>query len=43
VEYIEFVNDETLRPVARVEGAVLVALAIRIGTTRLIDNTVLRS
>jgi pantoate--beta-alanine ligase len=43
VDYIEFVNDETLHPVERVEGAVLVALAIRIGTTRLIDNTVLRS
>lgn len=43
VEYIEFVDNETLCPVERVEGAVLVALAIRIGSTRLIDNTVLGS
>ena len=41
VEYIEFVDDETLQPVKRVERLVLVALAIRIGLTRLIDNTVL--
>lgn len=43
VEYIEFVDNETMCPVARVEGVVLVALAIRIGSTRLIDNTVLGS
>ncbi|MEI6787441.1 MAG: pantoate--beta-alanine ligase [bacterium] len=43
VEYIEFVDNEKMCPVARVEGVVLVALAIRIGSTRLIDNTVLGS
>ena len=43
VEYIEFVDNETMCPVARVEGVVLLALAIRIGSTRLIDNTVLGS
>jgi len=43
VEYIEFVDDVTLRSVVRVAGVVRVALAIRIGSTRLIDNTVLES
>jgi pantoate--beta-alanine ligase len=43
VEYIEFVDNETMCPVVRVERVVLVALAIRIGATRLIDNTVLGS
>lgn len=41
VDYIEFVDDETLTPVSRVERAVLVALAVKIGSTRLIDNIVL--
>lgn len=41
VDYIQFVDDETLQMVDRVDRAVLVALAVRIGATRLIDNTVL--
>lgn len=41
VDYVEFVDNETLTPVSRVERAVLVALAVKIGSTRLIDNIVL--
>lgn len=41
IDYIEMVDAETLEPVTRVEGRVLVALAVRIGKTRLIDNVVL--
>jgi pantoate--beta-alanine ligase len=38
VDYIEFFSPETLRPVARVEHGVQMALAVFIGKTRLIDN-----
>jgi pantoate--beta-alanine ligase len=41
VEYIELVDAATLDPVEEVRGPVLVALAVRVGRTRLIDNTVL--
>lgn len=41
IDYIEFIDDATLKPVVAVEGRTLVALAVRIGTTRLIDNAVL--
>lgn len=41
VDYIDFADDHTLEPVATVFGRVLVALAVRIGSTRLIDNDVL--
>ncbi|MFD4961152.1 pantoate--beta-alanine ligase [Microbacterium sp. NPDC058389] len=40
-EYVAFVDPETFAPVAAVEGPVLVAIAARVGTTRLIDNTVI--
>ena len=43
IDYIEFVNDTTLQPVSRISGAVLVALAVRFGETRLIDNCVLKA
>jgi pantoate--beta-alanine ligase len=39
-EYLALV-DEQLRPVARVDAHTVVAVAARIGTTRLIDNVVL--
>jgi len=39
VEYFEITDPDTLQPVERVEGPVLVAGAIRLGSTRLIDNT----
>ena len=42
VDYVEAVDPETLEPVAEVRGGVLVALAVFIGPTRLIDNIRLR-
>jgi pantoate--beta-alanine ligase len=41
LEYVEAVEDETLRPVGRLEGRVLLAVAARFGRARLIDNIVL--
>jgi pantoate--beta-alanine ligase len=41
VDYIEFVDDQTLVGLSRLECAALVALAVKIGPTRLIDNAVL--
>ncbi|MFH1008030.1 MAG: pantoate--beta-alanine ligase [Candidatus Latescibacterota bacterium] len=41
IDYIEMVDPETLEPVTRIEGRVLVALAVWIGKTRLIDNMIL--
>ena len=41
IDYVAVVDAETLEPVTRVEGRTLVALAVWIGKTRLIDNVVL--
>lgn len=41
IDYIEFVDDERLVSVDRLEQDTLVALAVKIGSTRLIDNAVL--
>lgn len=38
VEYVEIVNPETLEPVKQVSGKTLIAVAVRIGKARLIDN-----
>ncbi|WRS29264.1 pantoate--beta-alanine ligase [Actinomycetaceae bacterium MB13-C1-2] len=43
VEYLAFVNPETLRPAEAVEGPVLCAVAARVGEVRLIDNVMLVS
>lgn len=40
IEYIEVVDPEEMTPVPRITGPVLVALAVRIGPARLIDNMV---
>jgi pantoate--beta-alanine ligase len=40
VDYIEFVDDDTLAPVTAIDRPVLVVLAVWIGKTRLIDNDV---
>ena len=40
-EYIALVDPNTLAPVAAIDGEVLVAIAARVGETRLIDNTIL--
>ncbi len=41
VDYVEIVDPQTLEPVDRIEGAVLVAVAVYVGSTRLIDNAIL--
>lgn len=38
IEYAEVCDADTLAPIAALDGRVLVAIAARIGTTRLIDN-----
>ena len=38
IDYVELVDAETIQPVDRVEGTILLAVAARAGTTRLIDN-----
>jgi len=38
IEYIEIVDAKTLQPIKKVDRPTLVALAVRIGQTRLIDN-----
>ena len=38
VEYVEIVDSQTLLPVDNLNGPILVAIAVRIGKTRLIDN-----
>ena len=38
LEYLEIVDPENIQPVAWIEGPVLVAGALWIGSTRLIDN-----
>jgi len=42
VDYIEFVDDESLEPVQTLDKPTLLALAVYVGKTRLIDNAVLR-
>jgi pantoate--beta-alanine ligase len=42
LDYLAIVDHETLLPLERLQGQVLVALAVFIGNTRLIDNLVLR-
>jgi len=41
IDYVALVDAETLRPVKRIAGQTLAALAVRIGGTRLIDNRLL--
>ncbi len=43
IDYIEAVDYHTLEPVERIQGATLVAVAVRIGQTRLIDNIIIGS
>jgi pantoate--beta-alanine ligase len=38
LDYAEVVDAETLEPLREIKGGVLIALAVRIGRTRLIDN-----
>ncbi|MCX7885509.1 MAG: pantoate--beta-alanine ligase [Caloramator sp.] len=38
IDYIEFVDTLNLKPIDKIKGEVLIALAVKIGKTRLIDN-----
>ena len=38
IDYVEIVNMDTIEKIRRLEGTVLVAIAVYIGKTRLIDN-----
>ena len=38
VDYVEAVSMDTIEKIEKLEGCVLVAMAVYIGTTRLIDN-----
>ncbi|MGN6187645.1 MAG: pantoate--beta-alanine ligase [Conexibacter sp.] len=40
-EYVALVASDTLAPVDRIDGEILVALAARVGRARLIDNTLI--
>ncbi|MGQ9778496.1 MAG: pantoate--beta-alanine ligase [Bacillota bacterium] len=42
IDYVAIVDDETLAPLEEIDRPVLVALAVFIGQTRLIDNIVLK-
>jgi pantoate--beta-alanine ligase len=42
-DYLALVRPDDLSPVSRVEGQVLVAVAASVGSTRLIDNTILNA
>lgn len=41
IDYVEIVDPSSLEPVERIDGEVLVALAVYVGNTRLMDNTTL--
>ena len=43
IDYIECVDDESLKPVTEIGKPCLIAMAVFVGKTRLIDNTVLRA
>jgi pantoate--beta-alanine ligase len=42
IDYVTLCNPETLEDVEQVEGPTLMALAVRVGKTRLIDNAILK-
>jgi pantoate--beta-alanine ligase len=42
-DYVELVSAETLAPITRIDGEVLALIAARVGSTRLIDNQLIRS
>src|SRR5574337_895423 len=43
LDYVALCDPETLKPLDRIEGPTLLALAVRFGGTRLIDNSLIRS
>jgi pantoate--beta-alanine ligase len=42
-EYLALVDPDSFEPITTVDGRVLVAVAARIGATRLIDNTIVHT
>jgi pantoate--beta-alanine ligase len=40
LDYLEIVASDTLQPLSRLQGEILIALAVKFGSTRLIDNRV---
>jgi pantoate--beta-alanine ligase len=42
VEYVTLCDSATLEPVEEIQESALLALAVRIGKTRLIDNQILK-
>lgn len=42
VDYVEIVDPDTLCPVDRIDGRAVMALAVKVGSTRLIDNAELK-
>jgi pantoate--beta-alanine ligase len=42
-DYLALVDPDSFQPVQHVNGRVLVAVAARIGATRLIDNTIIHT
>ncbi|HOM02811.1 MAG TPA: pantoate--beta-alanine ligase [Acetivibrio sp.] len=40
IDYVEVVNADTLESIDEIKGKVLIALAVRFGSTRLIDNII---
>ncbi|MBO8160201.1 MAG: pantoate--beta-alanine ligase [Thermosipho sp. (in: Bacteria)] len=40
IDYIEFVDEENLKPVEKIERKVIIALAVFVGKARLIDNII---
>ncbi len=41
IDYVSIVDGENLRPISQLKGKVLIALAVKIGKVRLIDNILL--
>ncbi len=41
IDYVEVVSFDTIQPIDKIEHPVLIAIAVYIGTTRLIDNRIL--
>ena len=42
IDYVEIVNPMTLEKTEKISGSALIAAAIFVGKTRLIDNAVIR-
>lgn len=41
IDYVEIVSFDNIQPIEKIEGAVLIAIAVYIGATRLIDNRII--